>query len=56
MFVIVTYDIVEGNHLNKTRKVLKKYLTWTQNSVFEGEISESKLHIRTVEIVIPTLI
>ena len=44
MFVIVTYDIVEGNHLNKTRKVLKKYLTWTQNSVFEGEISESKLH------------
>ena len=50
MFVIVTYDIVEGNHLNKTRKVLKKYLTWTQNSVFEGEISESKLHKCMAEI------
>ena len=44
MFVIVTYDIVEGKPLNRTRKILKKYLTWTQNSVFEGEISEGKLH------------
>ena len=44
MFVIVTYDIVEGKLLNRTRKILKKYLTWTQNSVFEGEITESKLH------------
>ena len=26
------------------RKLLKKYLTWTQNSVFEGEITEGKLH------------
>ncbi len=43
MFVIITYDIVEGKPLNKTRKILKKYLTWTQNSVFEGEITESKL-------------
>lgn len=43
MFVIITYDIVEGRPLNKTRKILKKYLTWTQNSVFEGEITESKL-------------
>ncbi|MBO3444538.1 CRISPR-associated endonuclease Cas2 [Clostridium sp. CCUG 7971] len=43
MFVIITYDIVEGKPLNRTRKILKKYLTWTQNSVFEGEITESKL-------------
>ena len=54
MFVIVTYDIVEGKLLNRTRKILKKYLTWTQNSVFEGEITESKLHkcMREIESVI----
>lgn len=50
MFVIVTYDIVEGKPLNKTRKILKQYLTWTQNSVFEGEITESKLQKYICEI------
>lgn len=44
MFVIITYDISDSKPLNRTRKILKKYLTWTQNSVFEGEITESKLH------------
>ncbi|QJA08408.1 CRISPR-associated endonuclease Cas2 [Romboutsia sp. CE17] len=44
MFVIITYDIVEAKALNRSRKILKKYLTWTQNSVFEGEITDSKLH------------
>ncbi|MCT4596893.1 MAG: CRISPR-associated endonuclease Cas2 [Vallitalea sp.] len=43
MFVIITYDI-EDKRINKVRKTLKKYLTWTQNSVFEGEITEGKLH------------
>lgn len=43
MFVIITYDVNE-KRVNKVRKHLKKYLTWTQNSVFEGEISEGKLH------------
>ena len=43
MFVIITYDIADGKRVNKTRKTLKKYLTWTQNSVFEGSITESKL-------------
>lgn len=42
MFVIVTYDVGE-KRVNKVRKKLKKYLMWTQNSVFEGEISEGKL-------------
>lgn len=44
MFVIVTYDISEGKQLNRARKHLKKYLTWTQNSVFEGEITPGKLN------------
>lgn len=42
MFVIITYDVGE-KRVNKTRKKLKEYLTWTQNSVFEGEITDSKL-------------
>ncbi|MCX7904257.1 MAG: CRISPR-associated endonuclease Cas2 [Caloramator sp.] len=42
MFVIITYDVGE-KRVNKVRKKLKQYLMWTQNSVFEGEISEGKL-------------
>lgn len=43
MFVILTYD-VEEKKVNRVRKIIKKYLTWTQNSVFEGEVTEGKLH------------
>ncbi|MEG2918446.1 MAG: CRISPR-associated endonuclease Cas2 [Clostridium sp.] len=43
MFVILTYDVGE-KRVNKVRKTLKKYLVWTQNSVFEGQITEGKLH------------
>lgn len=43
MFIILTYDVGE-KRVNRIRKCLKKYLTWTQNSVFEGEITEGKLH------------
>ena len=42
MFVIITYDAGE-KRINKIRKKLKMYLLWTQNSVFEGEITEAKL-------------
>ena len=42
MFVIITYDVGE-KRVNKVRKKLKMYLTWTQNSVFEGEITDGKL-------------
>lgn len=42
MFVVVTYDVGE-KRVNRVRKKLKMYLTWTQNSVFEGEITEAKL-------------
>ena len=41
--MILTYDI-EEKRINRVRKTLKKYLTWTQNSVFEGEITEGTLH------------
>ena len=42
MFVIITYDI-KIQRINRVRKLLRMYLTWTQNSVFEGKITESKL-------------
>lgn len=42
MFVILTYDVGE-KRVNRVRKILKKYLTWTQNSVFEGNITEGNL-------------
>lgn len=42
MFVIVTYDVGE-KRVGKVCKKLRKYLDWTQNSVFEGEIQKGKL-------------
>ncbi len=42
IFVIITYD-VEEKRINKVRKKLKSYMTWVQNSVFEGELTEGKL-------------
>ena len=42
MFVILVYDISE-RRVSKALKICRKYLNWVQNSVFEGEISESKL-------------
>lgn len=42
MFVIITYDIGE-KRVGKVCKKLREYLDWTQNSVFEGEITKSSL-------------
>jgi len=41
-FYIITYDVDE-RRVNKVRKILKKYFSWIQNSVFEGEQTEGKL-------------
>ncbi len=48
MYVILVYDIsvsVDNGHksLTKIFKICKKYLSHIQNSVFEGEITESNL-------------
>jgi len=42
MFVILVYDVGE-KRVAKALKTARKYLYWVQNSVFEGEISESNL-------------
>lgn len=40
MFLIMFYDMGE-KRVTKALKISRKYLTWIQNSVFEGEISIS---------------
>lgn len=43
MYVILMYDCGE-KRVGKMLKLCRRYLNWIQNSVFEGEISEVKLH------------
>ena len=42
MYVILVYDMGE-KRVGKMLKLCRRYLHWVQNSVFEGEISPSKL-------------
>lgn len=49
MFVIITYDVNE-KRVGQVCKKLREYLDWTQNSVFEGEITKGKLEKCLAEI------
>ena len=42
MYVILVYD-VEKKRTSKMLKLCRRYLSWIQNSVFEGQISEVQL-------------
>lgn len=42
MYVIVIYDVGE-KRVGKMLKLCRQYLCWIQNSVLEGELSETKL-------------
>ena len=42
MYAVVVYD-VGVKRVNHVKKILRKYMTWIQNSVFEGELTESEL-------------
>ena len=44
MYVIIVYDI-KAERVNKVKSFLRQYLFWIQNSVFEGEASESEFKI-----------
>jgi len=48
MFIIMAYDI-GVKRVVKGLKVGRKYLTWIQNSVFEGEITRAKFERLKVE-------
>ncbi len=47
MYVIVVYDIGE-ERVGKVCKFMRRYLPRVQNSVFEGDLSESKLEAMKV--------
>jgi CRISPR-associated protein Cas2 len=49
MYVILIYDVGQ-KRVAKMLKLCRKYLCWIQNSVFEGEISQAKLHELELEI------
>ena len=42
MYVLVVYDI-GVKRVVKVHKLLKRYLNWRQNSVFEGEATEAQI-------------
>ena len=41
MYIILVYDIGE-KRVGKMLKLCRQYLSWIQNSVFEGDITEVK--------------
>jgi len=49
MFVILFYDIAQGR-CQKALKICRKYLTWVQNSVFEGELGSAGVEALTYEL------
>jgi CRISPR-associated protein Cas2 len=42
LYAVIVYD-VSIERIDAVRHILKKYLTWVQNSAFEGEITLGKL-------------
>jgi len=42
VYVLIVYD-VGVEKVSKIHKYLRRYLTWIQNSVFEGELSDADL-------------
>lgn len=42
MYIIAVYD-VNAKRTGKMLKLCRRYLNWIQNSVFEGEITASRL-------------
>lgn len=42
MFVLLFYDVNE-KRVSKALKTCRKYMTWVQNSVFEGQLSPALL-------------
>ncbi|MCM8809978.1 MAG: CRISPR-associated endonuclease Cas2 [Candidatus Omnitrophica bacterium] len=44
VFYIAVYDIANERRLPKVLKVFRKYMTWVQNSAFEGELNSKQFH------------
>lgn len=41
MYYVAAYDVDE-RRVGKMLKIFRRYLTWVQNSVFEGELTEAQ--------------
>lgn len=48
MYIIAVYDCGE-KRVGKMLKLCRRYLTWIQNSVFEGELSLAQLQKLKIE-------
>ena len=44
MYLIIVYDI-NVDRVNKVKSFLRQHLFWIQNSVFEGEVTDSEFKI-----------
>lgn len=44
MYVIIVYD-VNVDRVNKVKAFLRQHLFWIQNSVFEGDVTESEFKL-----------
>lgn len=44
MYVIIVYDI-NVDRVNKVKSFLRQHLFWIQNSVFEGEVTDSEFEL-----------
>ena len=44
MYVIIVYDI-NVDRVNKVKSFLRQHLFWIQNSVFEGDVTESEFEV-----------
>jgi CRISPR-associated protein Cas2 len=42
MYVLIVYDVAV-ERVGKVHKFLKQFLHWRQNSVFEGELTDSQI-------------
>jgi CRISPR-associated protein Cas2 len=49
MYVIVVYD-VSVKRVNKVCQFLRRFLNWTQNSVFEGELTKTEFERIKIEL------
>jgi len=49
MYYILVYDINE-KRVSKVHKLMKRYLNWVQNSVFEGELTAGQFEALHIEL------
>ena len=49
MYIIMAYDVNE-KRVGRILKISKKYLTWIQNSLLEGEITEANFEKLKMEV------